>query len=166
LQGNAPGERESGELQETVVKIYRCQKVVKGGRNFSFAALVVVGDGAGHVGVGYGKANEVPNAVEKGVKDARKHIVEVPIVDGTVPHEIIGKFGSSKVLLRPASEGTGVIAGAAVRAVVESAGVRNLLSKSFGNNNQKNLVKAAMDALVSLRGREEVERLRGVRLEQ
>ena len=158
-------EPREGELQETVVKIYRCQKVVKGGRKFSFSALVVVGDGNGRVGIGYGKANEVPLAVEKGVKDAHKHIVEVPIIDGTLPHEVTGEFGASKVLLRPASKGTGVIAGAAVRAVVEAAGVKNILSKSFGNNNHKNLVKATLRGLVSLRSRDQVERLRGVRLE-
>jgi small subunit ribosomal protein S5 len=165
LQSTQTADREIGELQETVIKIYRCQKVVKGGRKFSFSALVVVGDGAGHVGLGYGKANEVPMAVEKGVKDARKHLVTVPVINDTIPHEVMGEFGASKVLLRPASKGTGVIAGAAVRAVAESAGVRNLLSKSFGNNNHKNLAKAALHGLTSLRSREQVERLRGVRLE-
>ena len=165
MRESPTAERAPGEFQETVVKVYRCQKVVKGGRKFSFSALVVVGDGAGHVGIGYGKANEVPAAVEKGVKDARKNTVEVTVTNGTLPHEVTGRYGACKVLLRPASEGTGVIAGAAVRAVVESAGVRNILSKSFGSNNQKNLVRATLQGLMALRSREEVERLRGVRVE-
>ena len=153
------------ELQETVVKVFRCSTVVKGGRRFSFAALVVVGDGAGRVGHGYGKANEVPPAVEKGLKGARDNMDRVQLAGDTVPHVITGAFGSTRVLLRPAAAGTGVIAGAAVRAVVEAAGIKNILSKVFGSRNPKNVVKATINALRALRTRAEVERLRGVTLE-
>ena len=150
------------ELIETVVKIYRCATVVRGGRRFSFSALVVVGDGAGRVGYGYGKANEVPPAVEKALSIARKAMITVPLSGSTIPHAVMGRFGSSKVLLRPAGPGTGVIAGAAVRAVVEAAGIKDVLTKVFGSRNMKNVVKATMDALGQLRSREQIERLRGV----
>jgi small subunit ribosomal protein S5 len=158
-------EPESRELVETVVKVLRCATVVKGGRRFSFAALVVVGDGHGRVGYGYGKANEVPPAVEKAMKVAHEGLVKISLRGDTVPHSIIGRFGSSRVLLRPAGPGTGVIAGAPVRAVVEAAGIKNVLSKIFGSRNPKNVVKATMNALKRLRNKADVERLRGVTIE-
>lgn len=153
-----------GELIDKVVKIRRCAAVVKGGRRFSFAALVVVGDGQGKVGWGYGKANEVPPAVEKAVKDGTRNMQEVPMEGSTIPHVAKGRFGAARVVLVPASEGTGVIAGAAVRAVCDACGIRNILTKSFGTNNPINLVKATIQALGSLRSQGEVERLRGVSL--
>jgi len=165
LEDRERTEQRPPEFEETVIKIYRCAKVMKGGRRFSFAALVVVGDRQGRLGLGYGKANEVPAAVEKGVADAKKQIVSVPLQGDTIPHEVIGRFRSSRVVMKPASAGTGVIAGASVRAVVEAAGVKNILTKSFGNNNPKNLAKAALDGLMRLRTRQEVERLRGVTIE-
>jgi len=158
-------EEQERELVETVVKIYRCATVVRGGRRFSFSALVVVGDGAGRVGYGYGKANEVPPAVEKALTIAKRNMVTVPLSGSTVPHAVTGEFGSTRVLLRPAGPGTGVIAGAAVRAVVEAAGVKDVLTKVFGSRNMKNVVKATMDALGQLRSREQIERLRGVTIE-
>lgn len=147
---------------EKVVQIRRCACVVKGGRRFSFTALVVVGDGQGRVGYGYGKAVEVPMAVEKAVKQANRSLVSVPIVNSTVPHQVWGQYGTAKVLLIPARPGTGVIAGEAVRSVLESAGVSNILTKCFGSTNPLNLVKATMDGLAHLRTREDVARLRGV----
>ena len=157
-------DRQQGELTENVVKIKRCSAVVKGGRRFSFAALVVVGDTKGKVGVGYGKANEVPPSVEKGRKQAMRSMFTVPLEGSTIPHTVKGRFGGAEVILVPASEGTGVIAGAAVRAVCESAGIHNILTKSFGSNNPVPLVKATLEALKSLRPKSEVERLRGVTL--
>ncbi len=153
------------ELSETVVKVYRSAAVVKGGRRFSFAALVVIGDGGGRVGIGYGKANEVPSAVDKALANAKANIRTVSLVGDTIPHLVMGRYGSARVLLRPAAPGTGVIAGAGVRAVVEAVGVRNILSKVFGSRNLKNVVKATIRALEALRTRAEVERLRGVTIE-
>ena len=153
-----------GELIDKVIKIKRCAAVVKGGRRFSFAAMVVVGNGNGKVGWGYGKANEVPPSVEKAVKDGSRSMVEVALDEGTIPHQVEGRYGAARVVLVPAAPGTGVIAGNAVRAVCEAAGITNILTKSFGSNNPTNLVKATMDALEQLRTRHEVERLRGVTL--
>ena len=158
------GERTSGEFAEKVVKVRRCATVVKGGRRFSFAGLVVVGNGRGKVGVGYAKANEVPPAVEKAIKDGMKNLVEVPVESGTIPHRVEGTSGTAKVILLPASPGTGIIAGAAVRAVCESAGIRDVLTKAHGSTNPVNLVKAAIEALRQLRTKADVERLRGVSL--
>ncbi|MCA9214746.1 MAG: 30S ribosomal protein S5, partial [Planctomycetales bacterium] len=146
------------------VKIKRCAAVVKGGRRFSFAAMVVVGDENGKAGWGYGKANEVPPSVEKAVKQATRSMAEVPIVEGSIPHTIRGQFGAAKVLLVPAGPGTGVIAGAAVRSVCEACGIKDILTKSFGSNNPVLLVKATFDALSKLRTKDDVERLRGVPL--
>jgi small subunit ribosomal protein S5 len=147
-----------------VVKIKRCAAVVKGGRRFSFAAMVVVGDGKGRVGWGYGKANEVPPSVEKATKQANREMVTIPIDNSTIPHEVKGRFGAGRVVLIPAGPGTGIIAGAAVRAVCEAAGISNILTKSMGTNNPVTLVKATMDALQKLRTSQDIERLRGVSL--
>lgn len=155
---------QQGGYEEKVVKIKRCAAVVKGGRRFSFAAMVVVGDKNGRVGYGYGKANEVPPSVEKAVKRATRNMIRVPIQDGTIPHVVRGRFGAAKVLLLPAGPGTGVIAGDAVRAVCETTGIKDILTKSFGSNNPVLLVKATVNALEQLRTRQEVERLRGVAL--
>ncbi|MBN1342211.1 MAG: 30S ribosomal protein S5 [Phycisphaerae bacterium] len=151
-------------VEEQVVKVYRCATVVRGGRRFSFSALVVVGDRSGSVGVGYGKAREVPPAVEKGIKNARKAMLKIQLKGTTIPHRVIGRYGSSKVVMVPASEGTGVIAGGSVRPVLELAGVHDVLTKSYGSNSPKNLVKAAMDGLMQLRTKEMVEQLRGVKI--
>ncbi len=162
---NRPGfTNEESEQSETVVRIYRCSTVVRGGRRFSFAAVAVVGDQSGNVGVGYGKANEVPPTVEKAMKNARKAMVPVNLNGTTLPHAVDGRFGASLVRMVPAREGTGVIAGDAVRAVLEAAGVRDVLTKSYGSNSAKNLVKATFDGLRQLRTRESVEALRGVSL--
>jgi small subunit ribosomal protein S5 len=157
-------ESTQGELIEKVVKIRRCAAVVKGGRRFSFTALVVVGDGQGRVGWGYGKANEVPPAVEKAIKDGSRKMIEVPMDGSTIPHAVKGRYGAARVVLVPAGPGTGVIAGAAVRAVCEACGIHDLLTKSFGTANPINLVKATIGALEQIRSQHEVERLRGVSL--
>ena len=151
-----------GELIDKVVKIRRCAAVVKGGRRFSFTALVVVGDGKGKVAVGYGKANEVPPAVEKAIKDGSKNMKPVNLAGTTIPHEVYGHFGAAKVVLVPASQGTGVIAGAAVRAVCEAVGIHDILTKNMGTSNPTNVVKATLNALHQLRNPSEVEQLRGV----
>ena len=157
-------ENEQSGLTDRVVKIKRCAAVVKGGRRFSFAALVVVGDGKGRVAWGYGKANEVPPAVEKAVKDGSRKMKAVQLKGSTIPHEVVGQFGAARVVLVPAGPGTGVIAGSAVRAVCEACGISDILTKSYGTANPTNVVKATIDALMNLRTQAEVERLRGVSL--
>lgn len=151
-------------LEDRWVKINRCATVVKGGRRFSFSALVVVGDGSGIVGYGFGKAKEVPVAHEKAVKDARKRLVRIPRIGHTIPHEVVGRFGATKVFMGPAAHGTGVTAGPAVRAVLEVAGVHDILTKTYGSCNPVNVVRATMDGLLQLRTREQVEAMRGVTL--
>lgn len=161
-EGTRLSDQEERPLEDTVVKVFRCSKVVKGGRRFSFAALVVVGDRAGTVGVGYGKANEVPRSVEKAVKDAKKALHKIPLVGRTIPHRVDGKYRATKVALVPASPGTGVIAGSCARAVLEYAGVQDVLTKVYGSTSAKNVVKATLDGLLKLRNKEMVESLRGV----
>ncbi len=159
---------QSLDLKDQVVSINRVTKVVKGGKNLSFSALVVVGDGSGHVGYGMGKAREVSAAIKKGVEAAKKNVVKVPITDkgATIPHSVVGRFGSGSVLLKPASEGTGVIAGGAVRAVITAAGIQNILTKSLGSTTAHNVVKATVDALTRLKRPERVARLRGKSVEE
>jgi len=152
-------------LEDSVVKVFRCSKVVKGGRRFSFAALVVVGDRDGMVGIGFGKANEVPPAVEKAVKDAKKNLHEIALVDGTLPHRVVGKSRATSITMIPAGPGTGVIAGNSARIVLEYAGVRNILTKIYGSTSAKNVVRAVMDGLLKLRNKEMIESLRGVEVE-
>ncbi len=149
------------DLKDRVIHISRVAKVVKGGRRFSFSAVVVVGDGGGHVGTGLGKANEVPEAIRKAVQNAKRMLLQVPVINGTIPFEVVGRFGASHVIMRPASPGTGVIAGSGVRAVIEAAGIANILTKSIGSNNPHNLVKAAMDGLSQLRLPEQIQAGRG-----
>jgi small subunit ribosomal protein S5 len=151
-------------LEERVVQINRVAKVVKGGRRFSFSAVIVVGDGAGHVGVGLGKAGEVPESIRKGVEDAKKNLIKIPMVGTTIPHEVNTEFSASRVMLKPASQGTGVIAGGSVRAVLEAAGVRDILSKTYGSTNPVNVTKATIQALSELHSAEELGARRGVKL--
>jgi small subunit ribosomal protein S5 len=154
------------ELTDKLVYLNRVSKVVKGGKRFSFNAIVVVGDGDGHIGYGLGKANEVPEAIRKAVETAKRSLIKVPLLKGTIPHKVVGHYGAGKVLLKPASEGTGIIAGGGVRAVVESIGIHNVLTKSLGSNNPHNMVKATIDALARLKDPAEIARLRGKTLEE
>ena len=158
-------EQAEDAIEDHVVKIYRCACVVKGGRRFSFAALVVVGDRNGRIGVGYGKAKEVPMSVDKAVKDARKNLRPVSLLGNTIPHRIKGQYGASSVVLVPASEGTGVIAGKNIRPMLELAGVKDVLTKAYGSTSPKNLVRATLDALTRLRTAEQISQLRGVEIE-
>jgi small subunit ribosomal protein S5 len=165
-ESNRLGIQKEQPLEDTVVKIFRCSKVVKGGRNFSFGALVVVGDHNGTVGVGYSKANEVPMSVEKAIKDAKKSLNQVSLVNGTLPHKVIGRYRATKVVMMPAGPGTGIIAGLSARAVLEYAGVKNILTKVHGSTSAKNVVKATLDGLLQLRSKSEIEELRGIEISE
>ena len=158
-------ENNTSELKEKVVSISRVAKVVKGGRTFRFSAVVVVGDGAGHVGVGNGKAAEVPDAIKKAIEEAKKNLVEVPIVGTSIPHEFVGQFGSAKVMLKPAAEGTGIIAGGSVRPVIELAGYRDIRTKVIGTNNPRNVVYATLEGLKNMQTLEQVAKKRGKKVE-
>jgi small subunit ribosomal protein S5 len=165
VESNRPFEQEESPLEDTVVKIYRTSKVVKGGRRFGFGALVAVGDRAGTVGIGYSKANEVPMAVEKAIKEAKKDLRKIPLAGRTIPHQVTGRFCATRIALVPASPGTGVIAGSSARAVLEFAGIQDVLTKVYGSTSAKNVVKATMDGLLRLRSKEMVEHLRGVEVQ-
>ena len=158
---NKPLDASKYDIQERVIEVRRVAKVVKGGRNFRFAALVVVGDENGHVGIGSGKAMEVPDAIRKAVEDGKKNLIRVPIVETTIPHEMMGNFGAGKILLMPAPEGTGVLAGGPVRAVLELAGLKDVRAKSLGSNNPRNMVNATIEGLRSLKRAEDIAKLRG-----
>jgi small subunit ribosomal protein S5 len=163
---NSGAQQPESEFKEKMVSLNRVAKVTKGGRTFSFAAIVVVGDGKGTIGQGLGKAREVSDAIQKAVEDAKKNLVKVPVLNGTIPHESLGKFGAGKVLIRPASQGTGVIAGGAMRAVLDMAGIHNVLAKSTGSSNPHNVVKATIDALSKLRTAKMVAKQRRISVDQ
>jgi small subunit ribosomal protein S5 len=156
---------ETGKLEETVVKINRCTNVTKGGKSMSFSALVVVGDKNGRVGHGFGKAREVPNTVSKAVKDAHKNLISVPVANGTIPHEVWGRYKSARIFLKPAAPGTGIKAGASARSVLESVGIRDILTKCYGTRNAINVVKATVEGLRLLKTKQQIELLRGVKIE-